>query len=90
MNKELLTKNDILKELAIESNALENLIDNGKIPYYEFKGDMGFNISEITQSCSFNSVSNNPPLASKHDVYSIVSSFPKKVAILFSNSLCID
>jgi len=54
MNKELLTKNDMLKELGIESNALESLIDNGKIPYYEFKGDMGFNISEINELLSNN------------------------------------
>ena len=37
-----------------------------------------------------NKVSNNPPLASKHDVYKIVSSFSKKLEIFCSNSLCID
>ena len=56
MNKELLTKNDILKELGMESNALENLIDNGEIPYYEFKGDMGFYMSEINEILSKNNL----------------------------------
>ena len=47
MNKELITKKDILKELEIELDDFENLLNSGVLPYYELKGEIGFEKSEI-------------------------------------------
>ena len=44
--------------------------------------------SLITASCSSSSVSNRPPLASKHDEYRIVSSMPRNALRRASSSLC--
>tara|TARA_B100000686_G_C16620423_1_gene878899 strand:+ start:63 stop:353 length:291 start_codon:yes stop_codon:yes gene_type:complete len=47
MNKELITKKDIITELEIDSDDFENLMDTGSLPYYELKGEIGFEKSEI-------------------------------------------
>ena len=44
--------------------------------------------SEITASRSSSSVSNTPPLASKHELYRTVSSWPRKSDSRASSSLC--
>ena len=47
MNKELITKKDIINELEIESGDFESLLNAGILPYYELKGEIGFEKSEI-------------------------------------------
>ena len=42
MNKELITKKDIINELEIESGDFESLMNAGILPYYELKGEIGF------------------------------------------------
>ena len=44
--------------------------------------------SEMIASCSPNSVSKTPPLASKHEEYRIVASVPRKAESLASSSAC--
>ena len=47
MNKELITKKDIISDLDIESDDFESLMNAGILPYYELKGEIGFEKSEI-------------------------------------------
>ena len=47
MNKELITKKDIISDLDIESDDFESLMNAGILPCYELKGEIGFEKSEI-------------------------------------------
>ena len=47
-----------------------------------------FSSSEITASRSSSSVSNTPPLASKQELYRIVSSVPRNTDSFASNRVC--
>ena len=50
--------------------------------------DAWLSSSEITASFSSSSTSNTPPLASKHDEYRIVASWPRNAASRASSSVC--
>ena len=49
MIKELITKSQIVKELDLESEDFETLMNSNLLPSYEFKGDIGFDKSEVNK-----------------------------------------
>jgi len=73
MIKELITKTQIVKELDLESKDFESLMNSNILHYYEFKGDIGFDKTEVNKLLNTNNNKINPIIKYGNNLFGILS-----------------